>query len=44
MGQTVVFYGEGQGHGLGLDVDAAARSPLTADALLERAYGLQLDK
>jgi hypothetical protein len=39
-GQTVVFHGVGQGHGLGLDVDAAARSSLTANALLERAYGL----
>ena len=41
-GQTVVFRGEGQGHGLGLDVDAAARSSLTANALLEHAYGLHL--
>jgi hypothetical protein len=41
-GQTVVFHGEGQGHGLGLDVDASVRSSLTADALLERAYGLRL--
>jgi hypothetical protein len=41
-GQTIVFHGEGQGHGLGLDVDAAARSSLTANALLERAYGLHL--
>src|SRR5262249_10561686 len=41
-GQTVVFRGAGQGHGLGLDVDAAARSPLTANTQLERAYGLHL--
>jgi hypothetical protein len=37
-GATFVFAGRGQGHGEGLDLEWAARSGLSAEALVERAY------
>ncbi|HET9552852.1 MAG TPA: hypothetical protein VFP50_07780 [Anaeromyxobacteraceae bacterium] len=38
-GGTLVFEGRGQGHGEGLDVEWAGRSGLSAEAILEAAYG-----
>jgi peptidoglycan hydrolase-like amidase len=38
-GATFVFEGRGQGHGEGLDLEWAARSGLSAEALVEKAYG-----
>jgi hypothetical protein len=39
QGGTFVFEGRGQGHGEGLDVEWAKRSGLSAEEILERAYG-----
>ncbi len=41
-GETVRIRGHGRGHGLGLDVEAARTSGLSAAALLQRAYGLDV--
>jgi hypothetical protein len=38
-GGTMVFEGHGQGHGEGLDVEWAVRSGLTAEQILDAAYG-----
>jgi hypothetical protein len=38
-GTTMVFEGHGQGHGEGLDVEWASRSGLSAERILEAAYG-----
>lgn len=38
-GAAVEFTGVGRGHGLGLDVEAARKSGLDQDALLEAAFG-----
>ena len=38
-GDEVVFEGQGRGHGEGLDLGWAARSGLSADAILLRSYG-----
>jgi peptidoglycan hydrolase-like amidase len=41
-GETVRIRGRGRGHGLGLDLEAARTSGLSAAALLQRAYGLDV--
>ena len=41
-GETVRIRGRGRGHGLGLTVEAARTSGLSAAALLQRAYGLDV--
>jgi hypothetical protein len=38
-GATMIFEGHGQGHGEGLDVEWASRSGLSAERILDAAYG-----